>query len=323
MKQFTRCTGTMLAAVLGTAAFASTDQRMQDVRLQFAGELAGQAADCSRRHENVGLTGASVGLADFRFYVSRVRMLDEQGNETVVRLVDHGPWQHGDVALLDFENGSANCSNGTAPTNHLVLGEVPVGDYTGIAFDIGVPFDSNHADPTLAASPLNLTALFWNWRGGYRFMRVDLVSEQQTPRMASGHGSGEDTTADVRPQAQAGKMKPHGAGAGAGMTHQAHGVSAWALHVGSTGCIGDSPAQPAERCTAPNRISVRFAEADIDNRVFVVDPAAVLESSDVTRNTEGTSPGCMSSADDPECAPIWQALGLAEPGSAQSLVTLR
>lgn len=48
------------------------------------------------------------------------------------------------------------------------------GRYTGLAFDMGVPFALNHADVTAAPSPLNIQALWWNWQGGYKFMRVDM-----------------------------------------------------------------------------------------------------------------------------------------------------
>jgi uncharacterized repeat protein (TIGR04052 family) len=42
-----------------------------------------------------------------------------------------------------------------------------------VRFTLGVPFERNHVDATSAPSPLNLTAMFWGWRGGYKFLRVD------------------------------------------------------------------------------------------------------------------------------------------------------
>ncbi|ATX65604.1 metallo-mystery pair system four-Cys motif protein [Roseinatronobacter bogoriensis subsp. barguzinensis] len=78
-----------------------------------------------------------------------------------------GVWQVADVAQLDFEDATGTCVNGTPDMNNSLRGTVPAGEYTGLDFDIGVPFDLNHGDPTLAASPLNLTAMFWNWQGAY------------------------------------------------------------------------------------------------------------------------------------------------------------
>ena len=81
--------------------------------------------------------------------------------------------------LLDFENGSGPCANGTAATNTSVVGTVPAGDYTGLRFTLGVPEAMNHQDQTAAAAPLDITGLFWSWNGGYKFARIDHVSSAQ------------------------------------------------------------------------------------------------------------------------------------------------
>lgn len=270
------------------------------IELQFAGEFAGRPFDCATQYDNIGLSQATVGVSDFRLYVSRIRLMDAAGNQTPVVLQEHGPWQFNGVALLDFEDASGACSNGTPETNSVVKLMAPAGEYTGVAFDIGVPFESNHQDPTLAASPLNLTSLFWNWRGGYRFMRVDLQPVGE-----------EKVEADHMSES---KKTMHGSG--------------WGIHLGSTGCSALSPTHVPESCESPNRISMEFAAASPQSTTFVIDPARVLTESDVTRNTEGSSPGCMSAPDDPECEAIFKALGLdgtVPDGAAspQLLVTTR
>lgn len=50
-----------------------------------------------------------------------------------------GAWQLGDLALLDFEDASGACANGTAGMNTTLRGTVPEGEYTGLSFTIGVP----------------------------------------------------------------------------------------------------------------------------------------------------------------------------------------
>lgn len=265
------------------------------IDLQFAGEFAGQPFDCSAQYDNIGTSDTTVEVSDYRLYVSRIRLLDASGAQVPVTLRENGPWQYNDIALLDFENASGACANGTAQTNSQVKVLAPAGEYTGVAFEVGVPFDSNHQDPTLAASPLNLTSLFWNWRGGYRFMRVDLqpvgAGMHMRKTKAGSHGT------------------MHGKG--------------WALHLGSTGCEASSPTNTPASCASPNRISVVFPDAAPGSSTFVIDPAGVLGESDVSRNTEGTSPGCMSAPDDPECVAVFTALGLAGDGRTQSLVTAR
>jgi hypothetical protein len=43
---------------------------------------------------------------------------------------------------------------------------------------------------------------------------------------------------------------------------------------------------------------------------IIADIGPVLSDVDITRNTEGTSPGCMSFPNDPECRTVLPALGL-------------
>lgn len=57
------------------------------------------------------------------------------------------------------------------------LKNIPAGNYTAIAFQIGVNPELNHADPAqfTANHPLNpnLNNLHWNWQGGYIFMALE------------------------------------------------------------------------------------------------------------------------------------------------------
>ncbi|MFN0122812.1 MAG: MbnP family copper-binding protein [Blastocatellia bacterium] len=107
-------------------------------------------------------------------YVHNVRLIDASGKETPVALEQDGKWQMENLALLDFENGSGPCANGTADTNEAVKGKAPAGNYTGVKFSVGVPFERNHADPAKAPSPLNLTQRFWVWNSGYKFARIEM-----------------------------------------------------------------------------------------------------------------------------------------------------
>ncbi len=46
----------------------------------------------------------------------------------------------------------------------------------------------------------------------------------------------------------------------------------------------------------------------------MADIGAVLAGANVDVNAQGTSPGCMSFPNDPDCAPVMAALGLAYGG---------
>jgi uncharacterized repeat protein (TIGR04052 family) len=94
-----------------------------------------------------------------------------------VELVQDNKWQLDNLALLDFEDGTGACRNGTPDRNAQVTGTVPAGlEYHGLKFTLGVPFEKNHTDLTNMPPPLNLTALAWVWNAGRKFARLDFSS---------------------------------------------------------------------------------------------------------------------------------------------------
>jgi uncharacterized repeat protein (TIGR04052 family) len=133
-----------------------------------------KAFACGQSYDNIGTTNSKITPTDFRFYVHNVRLVDAAGKETPVELEQDGKWQVDNIALLDFENGNGPCANGTADTNYVIKGKALAGNYTGVKFTVGVPFERNHADPAKAPSPLNLTQLFWVWNSGYKFARIEM-----------------------------------------------------------------------------------------------------------------------------------------------------
>ncbi len=146
---------------------------LRDIEINFAAAVGSESFTCGGIYEEMGTTGTTLRLADFRFYVSNVRLLTPAGDEVALDLEQDGLWQRDDLALLDFETGSPGCPVGNEPMNTSVRGTAPAGVYTGVRFDMGIPFDMNHGDAERAESPLNLTSMFWNWNGGYKFIRVD------------------------------------------------------------------------------------------------------------------------------------------------------
>jgi uncharacterized repeat protein (TIGR04052 family) len=171
---------------------------------------------------------------------------------------------------------------------------VPDGRYSGLEFTLGVPFDLNHLDVTTAPSPLNLSAMFWNWQGGHRFLKVDLSTAGQPIR----RGGGEDGQRPMRGEAAAG----------------------FPIHLGSTGCASDSrTTAPIGVCAHPNRVTVRFDGFDPARNIAVADILAVLPDTNVDINAPETAPGCMSGPTDTDCLEIMGALGLGEGTDPQRL----
>lgn len=150
-----------------------------DVALRFVGAVGTEAFSCAASYPGVGSSGSTVEVMDFRFYVHGVELLTKGGDAVPLELKQDGVWQHEDVALIDLEDGSGSCANGSSEVNDTIVGEAPEGEYEGVRFVLGVPFAQNHGDAAVAPSPLNLTPMFWSWQAGYKFARIDLKSAAQ------------------------------------------------------------------------------------------------------------------------------------------------
>ena len=149
-----------------------------DVTIRFVAMVGNRPAACGMTYRDIGTEKSPISLNDFRFYVSNLRMVTASGEEVPVELTQDGTWQYDTVALLDFEDGTGLCSSsGTPEMNDKVTGTIPEGEYVGVRFELGVPFELNHLDTAAAPAPLNLPAMWWNWRTGYKFVRIDM----QTP----------------------------------------------------------------------------------------------------------------------------------------------
>lgn len=142
--------------------------------VRFGAVVGAQTARCGQQYDGLGTEGTTAELLDLRFYVSRLRLVDANGEEQPLELSQDETWQSGDVALLDFEDGTGACELGNADLRDRVVGSAPVGDYQGLVFDLAVPFQDNHGDQAAAPPPLNIPAMFWNWAGGRKFVRIDL-----------------------------------------------------------------------------------------------------------------------------------------------------
>lgn len=268
-------------AVAGVSLSACDDNdgaASKAVSITFKPTLAGQPIACNQTYNSsVGAPPSDYKLVEYRWYASDFELRDAQGQATPIMLDDRGDGlqyqdaQH-NVALLGLVSG---CDTGAAeaPSNFTVDGSVTPGEYVELCFTLGVPFALNHTDVTAndTPSPLNLPAMNWNWRGGRKFMRFD--------------GFGD----------------PDGVN------------QAFNLHLGSTGCDSASMTEaPSNACSAPNTPSycIDLSPSTQYRPQVSVDPARVLSDVDIRTNTQGTAPGCMSFADDPECATIMPKLSL-------------
>lgn len=287
-----------LSLALGACATsAPTIGGDNPITITFDARVGDKPAKCGESYAGVGTSNATITLQDFRIYVSEVRLISANGDEVPLKLTPDDQWQNDKVALLDFENASGNC-NGNASMNNAVRGTAPAGAYTGVVFEIGVPFDLNHKDPTLAGAPLNYSGLTWPWRIGYKFTTIDFDTANK-PSAA---------------QAQPGGMQGMG-----GMP-----ASGFSIHLGSTDCGAGSPTTPPTApCTNGNRPTYRLTGVDVTKQSIVLDLGALLAATDITVNAPKSASGCMSFVDDDDCIAIMDRLGLTfrgKPSSGQMFV---
>jgi uncharacterized repeat protein (TIGR04052 family) len=269
---------------LALAACSSSDGTNQvippttaDVSINFAAQVNGADFTCGQTYTGIGSGGDDLQVTDFRMYVYDAHIHDAAtGEEYGIELTQDGIWQKDNVALLDFADGSAGCTDASTDTNTVLKGKVTVPvtvdlSSVNMCFTAGVPPEKNHVDTTLAESPLNAGGMFWFWKDGYKYIRID--------------GKGDPT-----------------------------GVNApFNLHLGAQGCPGtETNAPPTAACAYPNTIEVCIDNFDVVNSVVAVDPAPVLEANDVKVNLSGpmTPPGCQSFINDADCDEVMPRLGL-------------
>lgn len=260
---------------------------MDPVEIRFFGQVGDQEARCGTRYEGVGALGRPVELSDARLYVSNFELHRTDGNRVPIVLDQESPWQHANVALLDFEDGSGRCSDsGTAQTNSVITGAIPAGDYTGLSFEVGVPWELDHLDALTAPSPLNLNALYWNWRLGYIFTKIEFWNDGL-----------------VRNEGALPEDRIHATGEPAPTV-------TYLAHVGSTGCESAAPTlPPQEACARPNRARIFLPGFEPTTDGVALDFAAMVDGIDITRSVL-RPPGCMASPTDPDCRQVFANLGL-------------
>ena len=291
MKVFVKSAVVFLSLV-GTLSFLNrlnfrqvSAVQTQNVTIKFAPKVGNSSFSCGTNYK-LGKSATPVTLSDFRFYVSNVALIDASGKTVPLNLTQDNKWQYQNVALIDFEDKTGACTNGTTEVRDKVIGTVPKGNYKGLQFTLGVPSNLNHEDSTLAPSPLNLTSLWWNWRFGYKFARIDFKNQ---------------VTAQ-NPQSQQKHKDNHG---------NAGKSQGFLIHLGSTGCQAETSSQkPQTECSNPNRPTITFTNFDSAKNIVIADIGKLVKDTNLTHNQTDTATGCMSSPDDNDCRSVMANFGI-------------
>lgn len=149
---------------------------VQEITLQFAAKVGDQPFACGQQYA-VGTGATAFFPADLRLYISEIELIDSEQRRVPLTLVQDELWQFEDTVLLDFEDKTPPCALGTTLTNSVVRGRAPAGEYQGVRFTLGIPFRLNHLDSATSPSPLDVSAMFWSWQGGRKFLRIDEATD--------------------------------------------------------------------------------------------------------------------------------------------------
>jgi len=88
----------------------------------------------------------------------------------------------------------------------------------------------------------------------------------------------------------------------------------WQVHLRSSGCSVDAMGNVTS-CAHGNRPQTFLDGFNPNDDVLVADMARLLDGADMNANAMDTPPGCTSTPDDGDCAPIFNNLGLSFAGS--------
>lgn len=279
---------------------------LEAVTIRFKATMGDAAFACGQTYEGQGTAATTVVPQDLRFFVEQVRLIDADDNEVPVVLDERAPFQSKEVALLDFEDGTAACINGNAELNSTITGKVPPGNYVGIVFSTAVPEELNHADPTTLPAPLQAGGLSWGWLFGYRFIVAEVAAEPHHGGEGGAGGQGAGGAAG----GEGGGHHAAGAGAGGAEPDPGHGPATpgGLFHLGSIECSNseepDFNAPPTTACAKPFRNEIRLGGFNPTDDVIVADVGALF--SDVDLSSESL---CHSFAGD-ACPTLFEAVGL-------------
>jgi hypothetical protein len=275
----------------------------QSVTIRFKATVGNAEFACGQVYDNQGTASTTIVPRDLRFFVEGVRLVDVQGREVPVVLDERAPFQSQEVALLDFEDGSAACINGNAELNSTITATVAPGHYVGIVFSTAVPQELNHADPTTLPAPLQAGGLSWGWLFGYRFLVAEVVSEPQYRgeggtggEGVGGRHSGGDGGAD------------HTVGEGGADPGHGPSMPGGLFHLGSVECTSseepDFNAPPTTDCAKQFRNEIRLDGFNPADNVIVADVGALFSAVDLSSDST-----CHSFAG-AACPALFGAVGL-------------
>lgn len=147
----------LLLALFTFLTVSAIAQGNREISIDFSYIFSGTTPVSFGASTHTHTDGAEIRFDAANYYVSNIRLVPTTGPEVAYDTI---------LLITDLNAGQP-----------FMLGQVPVGEYQTIKFDIGMDSARNHGDPTIYpfGHPLALSsqAMHWSWNSGYIFMKVD------------------------------------------------------------------------------------------------------------------------------------------------------
>ncbi len=114
-----------------------------------------------------------------QFFISNIELKNGAG-QWQQALLEHSPYQTKQAALLGEQCYADQKSNNKANWVLQLDSNSKLNEATDIRFTLGLPFAINHLNPLTQESPLNIPSMFWSWQIGHKFLRLEMVTKDDT-----------------------------------------------------------------------------------------------------------------------------------------------
>jgi uncharacterized repeat protein (TIGR04052 family) len=173
----------LLVLALALGVISGCTKQPEVARLQVEIWQNGQPISCERFENNQ----QQWLIRQLAFFVSDLTF-SSPSSSIQPELID-SPWQTADLTLIkpaladcDTPELVNNQKSQQTKSNNWMTFSAPIDVEASdtLSFTLGVPFALNHENPLLQASPLNVPSMFWSWRSGHKFFRLDLQAENRS-----------------------------------------------------------------------------------------------------------------------------------------------
>ena len=258
------------------------------VAVRFAARVGAQPFRCGAGYDGIGRTASRITPSDFRFYVSSVALLDEDGRAVPLHM-----------------SRTAAGSTATWPCSTSRTAAVPAATAT--------PACTRPSPGARAGGPLPRPAVHAGRAGR---------PQPRRPCRGATTAEPERDVLELAGRLQVRQDRHGHARPGTGGTARRRAAPAWParraplpIHLGSTDCVSPAATAAPSSCARPTASRCACRRLRRSHRAGRFDLAALLRDTDVDVNAPDSAPGCMAGPDDADCRFVMPAFGLPSTAS--------